>query len=183
MNVSATGVQDYLRGAVSRLASSPTLAQRLGQPTADVERAMKSTFEDLCAAKSRNGSSSHKLVFRHDCQYVTSNTISADNSVPIKPPVQPFRGLKHVSLFCRNLTCLNPRCPLCCQNPNKRCPDSVHFASKYLEKNPLRSRCGANIRIEVVDTATGELAHHTSLQGVVLEVRTLHPDESCNTGL
>ncbi|KAL3143125.1 PSII 6.1 kDa protein [Trebouxia sp. C0009 RCD-2024] len=128
---------DYLRGAVSRLASSPTLAQRLGQPTADVERAMKSTFEDLCAAKSRNGSSSHKLVFRHDCQ---------------------------------NLTCLNPRCPLCCQNPNKRCPDSVHFASKYLEKNPLRSRCGANIRIEVVDTATGELAHHTSLQGVVLEL-------------
>lgn len=49
----------------------------------------------------------------------------------------------------------------------------MHFASKYLEKNPLRSRCGANIRIEVVDTATGELAHHTSLQGVVLEVRFL----------
>lgn len=75
VNVSVSGVQDYLRGAVSRLASSPTLAQRLGQPTADVERAIKSTFEDLCAANSRNGSSSHKLVFRHDCQYVTSYTI------------------------------------------------------------------------------------------------------------
>lgn len=65
-----TGVQEYLRGAVSRLASSPSLAQRLGLATADVERAIKSTFEELCAAESRNGSSSHKLVFRHDCQYV-----------------------------------------------------------------------------------------------------------------
>lgn len=72
--------------------------------------------------------------------------------------------------LCRNLTCLNPRCPLCCQNPNKRCPDSVHFASKYLEKNPLKSRCGANIRIEVV-SGTGEPAHPHLLQDVVLEVR------------
>ena len=73
--------------------------------------------------------------------------------------------------LCRNLTCLNPRCPLCCQNPNKRCPDSVHFASKYLEKNPLKSRCGANIRIEVVNSGTGEPAHPHLLQDVVLEVR------------
>ena len=71
---------------------------------------------------------------------------------------------------CRNLTCFNPRCALCCQNPNKRCPDSVNFASKYLEKNPLKSKCGASIRIEVVDAATGELAHPQLLQDVQLEV-------------
>lgn len=71
---------------------------------------------------------------------------------------------------CRNLTCLNPRCALCCQSPNKRCPDSVNFASKYLEKNPLKSKCGASIRIEVVNAATGELAHPQLLQDVQLEV-------------
>jgi len=80
-------------------------------------------------------------------------------------------GLLLVRLpICRNLTCLNPRCALCCQNPNKRCPDSVNFASKYLEKNPLKSKCGASIRIEVVNAATGELAHPQLLQDVQLEV-------------
>ncbi|KAL0051109.1 hypothetical protein WJX82_002198 [Trebouxia sp. C0006] len=71
---------------------------------------------------------------------------------------------------CQNLTCFNPRCALCCQNPNKRCPDSVNFASKYLEKNPLKSKCGASIRIEVVNAATGELAHPQLLQDVQLEL-------------
>ena len=88
VNSGVTGVQDYLRGAVSRLASSPSLAQRLGQATADVERAIKSTFEDLCAAESRNGSSSHKLVFLNDWQYVYIYTISAGSSVPTKPLVK-----------------------------------------------------------------------------------------------
>lgn len=74
---------------------------------------------------------------------------------------------------CQNLTCLNPRCALCCQNPNKRCPDSVNFASKYLEKNPLKSKCGASIRIEVVNAATGELAHSQLLQDVQLELSML----------
>ncbi|KAL0030645.1 hypothetical protein WJX77_000555 [Trebouxia sp. C0004] len=74
---------------------------------------------------------------------------------------------------CQNLTCLNPRCALCCQNPNKRCPDSVNFASKYLEKNPLKSKCGASIKIEVVNAATGELAHSQLLQGVQLELSML----------
>ncbi|KAL0038779.1 hypothetical protein WJX79_007340 [Trebouxia sp. C0005] len=74
---------------------------------------------------------------------------------------------------CQNLTCLNPRCALCCQNPNKRCPDSVNFACKYLEKNPLKSKCGASIRIEVVNAATGELAHSQLLQDVQLELSML----------
>lgn len=46
----------------------------------------------------------------------------------------------------------------------------MHFASKYLEKNPLKSKCGANIRIEVVSAVTGEPAHPQLLQDVHLEV-------------
>lgn len=67
--VKRRGMQEYLRGAIFRLASSLDLAQRLGTTTAAVERAIHSTFEDLCAEDARNGSTSQlKLVFRHDCQ-------------------------------------------------------------------------------------------------------------------
>ena len=75
--------------------------------------------------------------------------------------------------LCRNLTCLNPRCILCSQNPNKRCPDGVNFNSKYLEKNALKSKCGANIRLEVVNAATAIPAQQQRLEDVCLEVGVL----------
>ena len=40
----------------------------------------------------------------------------------------------------------------------------------YMENTPIKSKCGANIRIEVVDTATGEPARPDLIQDVVLEV-------------
>lgn len=46
---------------------------------------------------------------------------------------------------------------------------------KYLENNPLKSKCNASIRIDVVNAATGVSAHPQRLEDVQLEVNTGTP--------
>jgi len=54
---------------------------------------------------------------------------------------------------CMALGCLDPQCALCQHNPNRRCV--VNFDRKYLVSDLLKARCGASIRIELVDRNTG----------------------------
>lgn len=56
-------------------------------------------------------------------------------------------------LCCRALGCLDPQCALCQHNPNRRCV--VNFDRKYLVNDLLKAKCGALIRIELVDRTTG----------------------------
>lgn len=50
---------------------------------------------------------------------------------------------------CRNMGCLDEKCVLCEHNPKRRC--SINFCGKYLVNDPLRARCGSQIRLELVD--------------------------------
>ena len=43
---------------------------------------------------------------------------------------------------------------LCEHNPHRRC--SVNFAPKYLVNDVLKAKCDANIRVELIDRATGQ---------------------------
>ncbi|KAK9793199.1 hypothetical protein WJX73_002582 [Symbiochloris irregularis] len=54
---------------------------------------------------------------------------------------------------CLSLGCLDMQCVLCEHNPQRRC--NVNFAPKYLVNDPLKAKCEAPIRIEVIDRATG----------------------------
>ncbi|KAG1669208.1 hypothetical protein FOA52_001459 [Chlamydomonas sp. UWO 241] len=54
---------------------------------------------------------------------------------------------------CMALGCLDPQCALCQHNPCRRCV--VNFDRKYLVSDLLKARCGASIRIELVDRNTG----------------------------
>lgn len=56
---------------------------------------------------------------------------------------------------CLSLGCLDPQCSLCENNPNRRC--DVNFDRKYLVNDPLKAKCRATIRVEVVDRVTGVL--------------------------
>ncbi|GMH34106.1 hypothetical protein BSKO_01940 [Bryopsis sp. KO-2023] len=56
---------------------------------------------------------------------------------------------------CLALGCTSSQCSLCQHNPNRRC--RVNFDRKYLVGDMLKAKCGAVIRVEVVDRATGQL--------------------------
>lgn len=73
--------------------------------------------------------------------------------------------------FCRSLGCLEPGCPLCAQNPNRRCAGS--FSTKYLSGDVLKAKCGASIRVQVVDSATLEPVKGKVLEDIYLQVCTL----------
>ena len=65
--------------------------------------------------------------------------------------------------------CLDEKCVLCEHNPKRRC--SVNFCGKYLVNDPLRARCGAQIRLELVD---GEGKVFTgAIPGLKLEICVL----------
>lgn len=59
-------------------------------------------------------------------------------------------------------------CELCAQNPSRRCSDN--FSAKYLSGDSLLARCGASIRVEVIDRVTGDAVQDDSLASVQLEV-------------
>eukprot|EP00878_Enallax_costatus_P008197 GHUV01008570.1.p1 GENE.GHUV01008570.1~~GHUV01008570.1.p1 ORF type:complete len:258 (+),score=48.54 GHUV01008570.1:251-1024(+) len=71
---------------------------------------------------------------------------------------------------CMALGCNEPQCCLCQHNSQRRC--SVNFNKKYLVGDKLLAKCGAAIRVEVLDRATGKL-HDAGLTGVHLELFTL----------
>ena len=69
---------------------------------------------------------------------------------------------------CRSLGCLEPGCQLCAQNPHRRCEGN--FANKYLAGDVLKAKCGASIRLEVIDRRTGDPLKAGDLEGIQLEV-------------
>ncbi|GAX78271.1 hypothetical protein CEUSTIGMA_g5713.t1 [Chlamydomonas eustigma] len=77
----------------------------------------------------------------------------------IPPPVYDIIPLENRDLQlvfrhdCMALGCLDPQCSLCQHNPSRRCV--VNFDRKYLVHDMLKARCGASIRIELIDRNTG----------------------------
>ena len=72
------------------------------------------------------------------------------------------------TLPCRNLGCMDPGCKLCEQNPRRRC--TGNFAEKYLAGDPLKAKCGAAIRVEVIDQDSNEAVLPESVGDISLEV-------------
>ena len=61
---------------------------------------------------------------------------------------------------------------MCKNTPHRRC--TGNFAQKYLSGDAIKSKCGANILVEVIDRSTGDTAPAEAVQGLHLEVRHLH---------
>ena len=60
------------------------------------------------------------------------------------------------------------------QNPHRRCEGN--FAGKYLAGDVLKAKCGASIRVEVLDRSTAEsVTNSEALEDIRLEVRQLVP--------
>lgn len=79
-------------------------------------------------------------------------------------PHAAFRSCPRI----RALGCLDPQCALCLHNPCRRC--TVNFDRKYLVSDQLKARCGAPIRMELVDRITGQIVEE-SVPELKLEVR------------
>ncbi|KAF8065943.1 sua1 [Scenedesmus sp. PABB004] len=68
---------------------------------------------------------------------------------------------------CLALGCNEPQCALCAHNSQRRC--GANFAKKYLVADKVLARCGAPVRVELRDRATGAL-HDAELDGVYVEL-------------
>lgn len=86
-------------------------------------------------------------------------------------------GIRHGR---RSLGCLEPKCPLCTQNPNRRCSSS--FSNKYLSGDVLKAKCGASIRVQVIDRATLEPVKGSVTDNIFLEVRGAEGASHCLSG-
>ncbi len=64
--------------------------------------------------------------------------------------------------------CLDPQCMLCQHNPQRRC--LINFDRKYLVHDILKAKCGATIRVELVDKQTNTLITD-DVHGLKIEVR------------
>lgn len=89
---------------------------------------------------------------------------------------------------CRNLTCLRRFCPLCSQNPNRRCQSDNNFALKHVESEPLAAACGATISICLTEAQPAEALEPATfgqlgLNHVVLEVWHCAQTLSCTSRL
>lgn len=71
----------------------------------------------------------------------------------------------------RSLGCLEPGCALCAQNPNRRC--SNNFSGKYLAGDVLKAKCGASIRVDIVNRADLEPATPNAIKDIHLEVNDM----------
>ncbi|MCJ1422318.1 hypothetical protein MMC29_000198 [Sticta canariensis] len=69
---------------------------------------------------------------------------------------------------CLSLGCLDPDCGLCRQTLHRRCVGT--FGPKYLSGDQLKAKCGAPIRVEVFDHATGLPVQGDQLSDLHLEV-------------
>ena len=68
----------------------------------------------------------------------------------------------------RSLGCLDLDCELCKQTPHRRCTST--FAPKYLSGDALKAKCGARIRLEVIDRRTGDTVPAHVLRDTQIEV-------------
>lgn len=66
--------------------------------------------------------------------------------------------------------CLEPQCALCQHSTARRC--ALNFDRKYVVGDAMLARCGAVVRVEAVDCATGA-AFEGELPGVRLEMAVL----------
>ncbi|GIL45703.1 hypothetical protein Vafri_2882 [Volvox africanus] len=71
---------------------------------------------------------------------------------------------------CLALGCLDPQCALCTHNPSRRC--MVNFDRKYLVNDVLKARCGAGIRVELIDPLTGQPVEE-KLPEITLQISVL----------
>jgi len=74
-------------------------------------------------------------------------------------------------VHCRSLGCLDMDCELCKQTPHRRCIST--FAAKYLSGDTLKAKCGAKIRLEVIDRRTGDPVPAHVLRDTQVEVGNL----------
>ena len=65
-------------------------------------------------------------------------------------------------------------CELCRQTPHRRCTST--FANKYLSGDQLKAKCGARIRVEVIDRRTGEPIPSHVLRDLQVEVGRLEQE-------
>lgn len=67
--------------------------------------------------------------------------------------------------------CTNPACGLCKNNPNKRCPPGDNLDECYADCQVLRSKCEAEVFVELLNTQTHMTMPQPGLEvqvGVVL---------------
>ena len=77
--------------------------------------------------------------------------------------ISEVRPRKRASISCcRHLTCLRRFCPLCSQNPHRRCQPDNNFAFKHVESEPLSAACGATIMICLADAQLTDDAQASS---------------------
>jgi len=55
---------------------------------------------------------------------------------------------------CRFIGCMSKECNLCKNNPNKRCPEGDNLDECYADCQVLRSKCEAEVFVELVNTQT-----------------------------
>ncbi|GIL46734.1 hypothetical protein Vafri_3654 [Volvox africanus] len=56
---------------------------------------------------------------------------------------------------CRFLGCMRKECPLCKNNPNKKCREDDNFDECYADGQVLKSKCEADVYLELVNLRTG----------------------------
>ncbi|KAI8470506.1 MAG: hypothetical protein J3K34DRAFT_521291 [Monoraphidium minutum] len=72
---------------------------------------------------------------------------------PAAPVLQAGQGQYRLEFRheCSALGCRDSECPLCTYNPHRVC--ERNFQKKYLVGDPLRAKCGASLRVELLDAA------------------------------
>ncbi|GLC37795.1 hypothetical protein PLESTB_001477500 [Pleodorina starrii] len=56
---------------------------------------------------------------------------------------------------CRFLGCMRKECPLCKNNPNKKCSEDDNFDECYADGQVLKSKCEADVYLELINLRTG----------------------------
>ncbi len=69
----------------------------------------------------------------------------------------------------RFLGCRYRHCALCANNPHKRCGENDCFDDCYVDNQILKSKCDADIYVELVDAAG--IYGRSALSGVEVQVR------------
>lgn len=71
-------------------------------------------------------------------------------------------------MLCRRfLGCKRKECLLCKNNPNKKCSEGDNFDECYADNQTMKSKCEADVHLEVVNASTGQ---PVTLPGVELVV-------------
>ena len=66
--------------------------------------------------------------------------------------------------LCRFLGCMNKECQLCANNPNKRCRPNDNFDECYADNQVLKSKCDADVFVQLLSETTGRPADMSGLE-------------------